>query len=232
MLMFRKSQARGHANHGWLDTYHSFSFADYFDPAHMGFSALRVINEDFVAPGTGFGTHPHREMEIVTYVLEGTLQHQDSMGNGAIVQAGDIQYMSAGTGVTHSEVNPSEHARVHLLQVWILPNQRGGEPRYGERKFTDDQKRGRWVLLASPDGRDGAIDIRQDASLFVTVLKAGDRLSYALDPVRRAYLHVARGTVTLNGHPLSAGDGVGIADEAELVLASDEWGEVLLFDLP
>ncbi|HEY9897813.1 MAG TPA: pirin family protein [Pantanalinema sp.] len=232
MLMIRKSQERGHANHGWLDTYHTFSFADYFDPAHMGFSALRVINEDRVAAGTGFGTHPHREMEIVTYVLEGALQHRDSMGNGAIIKAGDIQYMSAGTGVTHSEFNPSEQDGLHLLQIWIMPNQRGGEPRYAERNFSDEQKRGHWVLLVSPDGRDGSIAIRQDASLFVTVLKAGDRLPYALDPARRAYLHVARGCVSLNGEPLSAGDGVGVSGESEIVLDADDWGEVLLFDLP
>ncbi|MNL33939.1 Quercetin 2,3-dioxygenase [compost metagenome] len=198
----------------------------------MGFSALRVINEDRVAPGMGFGTHPHREMEIVTYVLEGSLQHRDSMGNGAIVKAGDIQYMSAGTGVTHSEFNPSEQEGLHLLQIWIMPNQRGGEPRYGERNFTDEEKRGRWVMLVSPDGRDGSIAIRQDASLFVTVLTAGDRLAYSLDPARRAYLHVARGAAALNGQPLSAGDGVAVSDQSELVLEVDEWGEVLLFDMP
>ncbi|MNY06497.1 Quercetin 2,3-dioxygenase [compost metagenome] len=232
MLKIRKSQERGHANHGWLDTYHTFSFADYFDPAHMGFSALRVINEDRVAPGMGFGTHPHRDMEIVTYVLEGSLQHRDSRGNGSIIKAGDIQYMSAGTGVTHSEFNPSEREGLHLLQIWLMPNQRGGEPRYGERNFTDEQKRGRWVLLVSPDGRDGSLDIRQDASLFVSVLKQGDRLPYTLEPARRAYLHVARGRVTVNGTPLATGDGVAVADESELVLESDDWGEVLLFDLP
>ncbi|MBO9540627.1 pirin family protein [bacterium] len=232
MLKIRKSQERGHANHGWLDSYHTFSFADYFDPAHMGFSALRVINEDRVEPGQGFGTHPHRDMEIVTYVLEGSLQHRDSMGNGSIIKAGDIQYMSAGSGVTHSEFNPSAQEGSHFLQIWLMPNQQGGEPRYGERNFTDEQKRGRWVLLVSPDGRDGSIDVRQDASLFVTVVKQGDRLPYALEPARRAYLHVARGRVTVNGTPLAAGDGVAVADESELVLESDDWGEVLLFDLP
>lgn len=232
MLTIRKSQDRGHANHGWLDTYHTFSFADYFDPAHMGFSALRVINDDRVAAGQGFGTHPHKEMEIVTYVLEGALQHRDSMGNGSIIKAGDIQYMSAGTGVTHSEFNPSDTEGLHLLQIWIMPNQRGGEPRYGERNFTDEEKRGRWVQLVSPDGRDGTIAIRQDASLFVSVLKQGDRLAYPLEPARRVYLHVARGSVLLNGQPLAAGDGVAVVDEQALVLESSDWGEVLLFDLP
>jgi redox-sensitive bicupin YhaK (pirin superfamily) len=229
MITVRRASERGHADHGWLDTFHTFSFASYYDPEHMGYRALRVINDDVVAPGEGFGTHGHRDMEIITYVLDGALEHKDSMGNGSIIRPGNVQRMSAGTGVLHSEFNPSETERVHLLQIWILPERGGVTPSYEERNFDDASKRGRLRLIASRDGRDGSVTIHQDASVYATVLSDGDSVEHALEPGRHAWVHVARGNVTLNGTPLAAGDGVAVDDEALLALAGD--GEVLLFDL-
>lgn len=231
MLALRSGQDRGHADHGWLDTYHTFSFAGYFDPAHMGFSSLRVINEDRVQPGEGFGTHPHRDMEILTYVLDGKLEHRDSMGNGSVIAAGDIQYMSAGRGVTHSEFNHSRSEQVHFLQIWIVPNERGGKPRYDQRHCAADEKRGQWRLLASSDGAEGSVAIRQDARLYARVLKAGEQAEYQPLADRRYYLHVARGGLQLNGQPLETGDGVRIQEEASLRLVATTDAEVLLFDL-
>ena len=232
MITLRKSNARGHADHGWLNARHTFSFAEYYDPAYMGYSVLRVINDDVIAPGRGFGTHPHRDMEIVTYVLEGALRHEDSMGNGSVIQAGDVQYMSAGSGVRHSEFNASSSAPVHLLQIWIQPSQNGLEPRYGQHSISPEEKRGRWRVVASPDGREGSIAIRQDASVLATVLEAGDRLEYRPAPGRRLYLQMARGEVLLNGMRMHAGDGAAIENESLVTLSEPEAAEALLFDLP
>lgn len=231
MLTIRKGNERGHADYGWLNTYHTFSFGEYFDPAHMGFSSLRVINEDWVQPGEGFGTHPHRDMEIITYVLDGALEHKDSMGSGSVIRSGDIQYMSAGTGVTHSEFNHSHSEPVHLLQIWILPNELGQKPRYDQRHFEADDKRGQWRLLASPDGEGDSVAIRQDARLYARVLTAGEKAEYQLGAGRKSFLHVARGAIQLNGQPLAAGDGARIQQETALRLVATSDAEVLLFDL-
>lgn len=231
MLAIRKGHDRGHADYGWLDTYHTFSFGAYFDAAHMGFSSLRVVNEDRVQPGEGFGTHPHRDMEILTYVLDGALEHKDSMGNGSVIRAGDVQYMSAGTGVTHSEFNPSPSELVHFLQIWIRPNELGSEPRYDQRRIGADEKRGQWRLLASPDGAEESIAIRQDARLYARVLTTGEQVEYRPLADRRSFLHVARGSLRLNGQPLAAGDGVRSQEEATLLLVATTDSEVLLFDL-
>ena len=231
MLKLRKSQDRGHANHGWLDTWHTFSFADYYDPDEMGFGALRVINDDRVAPGRGFGTHGHRDMEIVSYVLEGALEHKDSMGNGSVIRRGDAQRMSAGRGVRHSEFNPSPTATVHLLQIWIEPNVTGIEPGYEEKRFADADKKGRLRLIASPDGRDGSVTIHQDAYLYATLLDRGDAVTHKLAPGRKAYVHVALGTLQVNGTPLKAGDGMKVSDESGITFAGADNAEVLLFDL-
>lgn len=232
MITLRRSHERGHANHGWLNSYHTFSFADYYDPRHMGLSVLRVINDDTVAPGMGFGTHPHADMEIVSVVLEGALQHQDSMGNTSIIRPGEVQRMSAGTGVRHSEFNPSEEEPVHFFQIWILPERKGLPPSYEQKAFSEASKRGKFRLVASPDGRDGSVTIHQDAALSLATLEAGETLSQPLTPGRKAYLHVARGNVLLNGEPMAAGDGAAIQDEALLRLETPDAGEVLLFDLP
>ena len=232
MIALRKSSERGHANHGWLDSYHSFSFADYHDPRHMGFSVLRVINEDRVAPGTGFPTHGHRDMEIVTYVLEGALDHKDSLGNGSTIRPGEVQRMSAGRGVRHSEFNPSDSEPVHLLQIWILPDRAGHAPGYEQKHFNPAELEGRLRLVASPNGHDGSVTIHQDARLYATRLDGAASVSHALAPGRRAYVQVARGAVTLNDVPLSAGDGAGIENESLVALASGKDAEVLLFDLP
>lgn len=232
MIELRSSQERGHADHGWLDTYHTFSFADYHDPQHMGFSVLRVINEDRVQPGQGFPTHGHRDMEIVTYVLEGALEHKDSLGNGSVIRPGDVQRMSAGTGVLHSEFNASGEELVHLLQIWILPDRRGLAPSYEQKRFPDSQKRGRLRLVASPDGREGSVTIHQDAYLYATRLEAGEIVTHCLAPGRRAYVHVARGEAELNGQQLSAGDGAKIVAEESVRIRSESGTEVLLFDLP
>ncbi len=232
MISVRNSNERGHANHGWLDSFHSFSFADYHDPRHMGFSVLRVINEDRVAPGTGFPTHGHRDMEIVTYVLKGALDHKDSLGNGSTIRPGEVQRMSAGRGVRHSEFNPSDSEPVHLLQIWILPDRAGHAPGYEQKHFNPAELEGRLRLVASPNGHDGSVTIHQDARLYATRLDGAASVSHALAPGRRAYVQVARGAVTLNGVPLSAGDGAGIENESLVTLASGEDAEVLLFDLP
>ncbi|MFN3431478.1 MAG: pirin family protein [Candidatus Sericytochromatia bacterium] len=232
MLTLRPSQERGHADHGWLNTYHSFSFADYYDPRHMGFSLLRVINEDFVAPGQGFGTHPHRDMEIITVILEGTLEHKDSMGNQAQIKPGEVQRMSAGTGVTHSEFNPSPMQPVHLMQIWIETGKKGIAPSYEQKAFPESEKLNQLRLVASPDGRDGSVTIHTDASLYQTLLRDGATVTQPIAPGRRAYVHVARGEATLHGRPLQAGDGARVEDEAELRLEASKSAEVLVFDLP
>ncbi len=232
MIALRRSEERGHANYGWLDTYHTFSFADYYDARHMGFGALRVINEDFVAPGTGFPTHPHRDMEIVTYILEGALEHKDSMGNGSVIRVGDVQRMSAGTGVTHSEHNASDKEPVHLLQIWILPEFKGLKPGYEQKQFPETEKRGRLRVVASPDGREGSVTIHQDALIYATVvLETGESVTHTLEPGRRAYVHVARGKARVNGERLAAGDGARVSEETAVNIAADISAEVLLFDL-
>jgi len=232
MIQVRKSCERGHAHHGWLDTYHTFSFADYYDPAHMGFGPLRVINEDRVEPGRGFGTHGHRDMEILTVVLDGALQHRDSLGNGSVIRPGDVQRMSAGTGVMHSEFNGSDKEPVHFLQIWIEPNVRGVPPSYEQKQFAAEEQRGRLRLLSSPDGRDDSVAIHQDARVYTAHLAAEDVVSHRLEPARRAYVHVARGAVALNGQPLEAGDGARIFDETTVNLSGLQESQVLLFDLP
>ena len=232
MLTVRKAEQRGHADHGWLDTWHTFSFADYYDPAEMGFGALRVINDDKVQPGQGFGTHGHRDMEIITYVLEGALEHKDSMGNGSIIRPGNVQRMSAGTGVRHSEFNPSREARVHLLQIWIEPKITGVRPSYEEKQFGSAEKKGQLRLIASPDGREGSVTIHQDAYVYASILDGKDAVAHRLAPGRRAYVHVARGAVKVNGAPLKGGDGVRIENETSIELKDARDAEVLLFDLP
>jgi hypothetical protein len=232
MLEIRASNERGFADHGWLQSYHSFSFADYFDRQHVEFGALRVINEDYVAPGTGFGTHPHRDMEIVTYVLEGELQHQDSMGNGSVIRPGDVQRMSAGTGILHSEKNPSRDGRVHLLQIWIRPNRIGVTPSYEQQYFAPEDKRGRLRLVASPDGAEQSVTIHQDARMYAGLFDGAERASLQLPAGRRAYVHVARGQLTVNGKQLSHGDALKIADVGSIELSAGDHAEVLVFDLP
>ena len=232
MIALRRSRDRGHANHGWLDSHHTFSFADYYDPAHMGFSVLRVLNEDRVAPGMGFGTHPHRDMEIVTYVLEGALQHQDSLGNGSVIRPGDVQRMSAGTGVTHSEMNASPTDPVHLLQIWLLPDRPGLQPGYEQKSFSPESRTSRLKLVASPDGRDGSVTIHQDAFIYAAIINEDDTLEYRFEPGRRGYLQVATGDVVVDGHLLRAGDGARISQEDQIALGSPKRTEILLFDLP
>jgi len=231
MIDIRKSDERGHANHGWLDTRFTFSFADYYDPQHVQFRTLRVMNDDRVAGGRGFPTHPHRDMEIVTYVLEGALAHQDSMGNGSTIRPGDVQYMSAGTGVAHSEFNASATEPVHLYQIWMFPDKTGYQPRYDQKNFSQDEKRGKLLLLASPDGREGSVRIRQANELYATVLKPGESVEHELKPKRHAYVQVARGSVKLNGHALEVGDGAAVSEETALELTGINEAEVLLFDL-
>ncbi len=231
MKDLRRSTDRGHANHGWLDSFHSFSFADYHDPAHMGFGALRVINEDRVQPGMGFGTHGHRDMEIVSYVLSGAIEHKDSMGNGSVIRPGNVQRMSAGTGVRHSEFNPSSAESAHFLQIWIEPGLRGIEPGYEEKTFSDADKRGRLRLIASPDGREGSVTIHQDALLFAGLFDGSESATHPLAAGRRAYVHVARGEATVNGEPLVAGDALKLAGEPSVRIESGRGAEVLVFDL-
>ena len=228
MIQIRKADNRGHFDHGWLDTYHTFSFADYYDPEFMGFRALRVINEDRVQPGRGFGTHSHRDMEIVTYVLEGELQHRDSMGTGSIIRPGEVQRMSAGTGVLHSEVNPSRDRSVHLLQIWLLPDRRGLKPEYEQKTFPAEERADRLRLVASHDGSDGSLTIHQDAKILAGTIR--DSVQYELQPGRYAWLQVARGSLDLNGQTLNAGDGAAIENEPTLTLRGKD-AEVLLFDL-
>ncbi len=231
MLTIRKAADRGHARHGWLDSHHTFSFADYYDPDHMGFRALRVINDDRVEGGRGFGAHPHRDMEIISYVLDGALAHKDSTGTGAVIKPGDVQRMSAGTGVTHSEFNASPADEVHFLQIWLMPNQRGIEPGYEQKTFTDADKRGKLVLVASPDGTDGSVTIHADAKVYAGVLGQGDTTTFALPAGRHAWVQVARGELTLNGEPLGEGDGAAISDVRDLAFAGVDEAEVLVFDL-
>ena len=231
MLTVRKSEDRGHADHGWLQSHHSFSFADYHDPAHMGWGNLRVINEDYVAPGTGFGTHGHRDMEIVTYVIAGLLAHKDSMGNGTDIPPGDVQRMSAGRGVRHSEFNHAPDQTTHLFQIWIEPRETGGEPGYEQKSFADADKRGRLRLIASENGADGSVTIHADASLYAGLFDAGETAVLPLDPKRKAYVHVVRGTVDVNGRTLDTGDAALLSDETGVTLANGNAAEVLVFDL-
>jgi quercetin 2,3-dioxygenase len=231
MIDILKSEERGHADHGWLNTRFTFSFADYYDPKHVHFRTLRVMNDDRVAGGGGFPMHPHADMEIVTYVLEGALQHKDSMGNGSVIKPGDVQYMSAGTGVTHSEFNASKTEPVHLYQIWMFPAEKGLKPAYDQKNFSEAEKRGKLRLIASTDGRDGSVKIRQDNELYATVLGAGESVKHTLKPERHAYVQVARGSVTLNGAALETGDGAAISAEKTVELTGVKDAEVLLFDL-
>jgi len=227
----RRAAERGHAKHGWLESYHSFSFADYHDPEHMGYGALRVINEDRVQPGTGFGTHGHRDMEIITYVLEGALGHEDSMGNGSTIVPGDVQRMSAGTGVRHSEYNHERQGVTHFLQIWIQPATLGVPPSYEQKHFADGEKRGRLRLIASPDGRDGSVSINQDARLYAGLFDGAERARLEIAPRRKGYVHVVRGELTVNGEPLQSGDALKTAG-GPIDLERAEGAEVLVFDLP
>ncbi|HJT65970.1 MAG TPA: pirin family protein [Pyrinomonadaceae bacterium] len=231
MITIRRSHERGHFDHGWLNTYHTFSFDQYYDPRYMGFRNLRVINEDFVAAGRGFPKHGHRDMEIITWILEGALQHEDSMGNGSIIRPGDVQRMTAGTGVRHSEQNASVRQRVHLLQIWILPHTVGLEPGYEQKAFSEDERRGQLRLIASQDGRDGSASVHQDVSLFSSILPAAAEVEHAMDQQRYAWIQVARGAVDVNGERAEQGDGVVAVGETNLRIRAEEDAEVLLFDL-
>jgi len=231
MITLRKSAERGHADHGWLKSQHSFSFAEYFDPAHMGYGNLRVINEDRIAPGTGFGTHGHRDMEIISYVLEGALGHKDSIGNGASILPGDVQRMSAGSGIQHSEFNHATGQATHFLQIWILPEARGIAPGYEQKHFAPESKRGVLKLVAAPDARDGAVTLHADAAMYAGLFDGAERAELALDPKRLAYVHVARGAVSVNGQPLVAGDAAQLDGESLLSLSDGHDAEVIVFDL-
>lgn len=231
MMTIRRADERGHLDHGWLNTWHTFSFADYMDPRWMGFRSLRVINEDYVAPSRGFGTHPHRDMEIVTYVLEGGLAHKDSMGNGSIIRPGEVQRMTAGTGVTHSEVNPSREEKVHLLQIWILPERRGLTPGYEQKSFPAEEKRGQLRLVASREGSEGSVTVHQDVRIYAGLVTGGEQVEYTLAEGRHAWVQVARGTVQVNGEVLNPGDGAALSDVEQLVLRDGEDAEILVFDM-
>ena len=235
MLKIRKSSARGHADHGWLDSHHTFSFADYHDADHMGFRSLRVINEDRVAPGRGFGEHPHRDMEIISYVLEGALAHRDSIGTGSKIRPGEVQRMSAGTGVVHSEMNASASEPVHFLQIWLIPDRRGLPPSYEQKAFSHDSTAGQLRLVASPDGRDGSVTIHSDAEVHAGTFQAGQVAEHGIQTGRHAWVHVARGSVRVNGHDLGAGDGMALSGEPAVRIEGtgtpDQTGEVLVFDL-
>lgn len=231
MIQIRKAAERGHFNHGWLDTYHTFSFGDYYDPAHMGFRSLRVINDDRVQPGQGFGMHGHRDMEIVTYVLDGALEHKDSMGNGSIIKSGELQRMTAGTGVRHSEFNPSDKEAVHLYQIWLLPERKGLKPSYEELALDEAQKHGRFRLVASPDGADGSMTIHQNARLYLASLSPGEDVAHEIEPGRAAWLQVLRGSMNVLGHDLAAGDGVAVTEVSAVSVQAAVPSEVLLFDL-
>ncbi len=232
MFEIRKSTDRGHANHGWLDSYHSFSFGEYYDEQHMGFGPLRVINEDRVNAGGGFGTHDHRDMEIISYVLEGELAHKDSMGTGSVIRPGDVQRMSAGSGVRHSEFNHAKNRTTHFLQIWIQPNVTGIPPSYEEKNFTAEEKRGRLRLIASSDGEDGSVLIHQDAKLYSGLFHGAEAASLPINAGRLAYVHVARGTVTVNGAELKAGDALKLSDVSTVDISAGQQAEVLVFDLP
>jgi len=231
MIRIRRAKVRGHFNFGWLDTYHTFSFGDYYDPSFMGFRSLRVINEDFVHAGRGFPTHSHRDMEIITYIFEAALEHRDSMGNGSIIRPGDVQRMTAGTGVSHSEANPSSENSVHLLQIWIMPQERGLKPGYEQKFFSDEQNQGRLCLIASADGRDGSVTVHQDVTVYAAVLYNGQVVNHQLAPNRHAWIQVARGSVVLNGENLDQGDGAAISGEFKLTVSGRKRAEILLFDL-
>ena len=232
MLQIRHSEERGAANHGWLNSHHSFSFGSYHDPKHMGFGPLLVINEDRVTPGQGFGTHGHRDMEIISYVLDGALEHKDSMGTGSVLHYGDVQRMSAGSGVRHSEFNHSQTDGLHFLQIWIQPNVTGIAPSYEEKHFAPESKQGKLRLVASSDGRQGSVLIHQNASIYASIMQEGDALEHALDEGRTAYVHLIRGSLVVNGTPLKAGDALKLTQEAKVTLANAEDAEFLLFDLP
>ena len=232
MLKKRPANERGGGDHGWLNTRHTFSFNDYYDPEYMGFRVLRVINEDRVAPGQGFGTHGHRDMEIISYVLSGALAHRDSLGHEAVLRPGEFQCMTAGTGIRHSEFNPSETEPVHFYQIWLLPDGPGHTPRYDQRSFPEDERRGRLRLVTSPDGRDGSLKIHQDAEVYLATIGPGDRVTHDLRPGRYAWLQVLRGAVELNGTALAAGDGAAVAEEPSLAVTAAVPAEVMLFDLP
>jgi len=227
----RAANERGHTKLPWLDSFHTFSFGEYHDPNHMGFRTLRVINDDFIKPAGGFGTHPHHDMEIVTYLLEGALEHKDSMGNGSIIHPGDVQRMSAGTGVAHSEYNPSSKEPVHLLQIWVLPGQRGLPPGYEQKSYPQEEKRGKLRLIASPDGRDGSVTIHLDAHVYTAILDPGQDVRYRLPSGRHLWIQVARGEVLLNGQPFQQGDGAAVSQEESLTLIGKKGSEVLLFEL-
>jgi redox-sensitive bicupin YhaK (pirin superfamily) len=231
MITLRKSQDRGYADHGWLKSFHSFSFADYHDPDHMGFGNLRVINEDRIAPGTGFGTHGHRDMEIVSYVLDGALAHKDSIGNGAAIVPGEVQRMTAGRGIAHSEYNHAADRTTHFLQIWILPDRAGLQPGYEQKAFSAEDKRGRLRLVAAPDGREGAVQLNADASIRAGLFDGAERAELALDANRLTYVHVARGSASVNGHALEAGDAAKLVGESRLVIDRGDHAEVLVFDL-
>ena len=231
MVNVRRAADRGRSAFDWLDSRHTFSFADYHDPRHMGFRALRVINEDRVVPGRGFGTHPHRDMEIITYVIDGAVEHRDSMGNGSVIQPGDVQRMSAGTGVTHSEFNPSDAAPVHFLQIWILPERTGLTPSYEQRRFPAAEKRGMLRLIASNDGRDGSVVVFQDVDVFAAMLEPGEEVTHALQHGRHAWVQIVSGGAAIDGAALAQGDGVAVSDERAVTLRARERAEVLLFDL-
>ncbi len=232
MITVRKAADRGRSQHDWLDSRHTFSFADYFDPAHVAFSKLRVINDDRVAPGQGFGTHGHRDMEIISYVVEGALEHKDSLGTGSVVRPGDVQRMTAGTGVRHSEFNPSASDPVRFLQIWILPRAEGLAPGYEQRTFSLAERRGRWRLVGSPDGREGSVTVHQDVLLFAGCFESGERASLALAPGRKAWVQIVRGAIGMNGMRLEEGDGAAVQEERELAFADGEAAELLAFDLP
>jgi hypothetical protein len=231
MITIRQAEERGHANHGWLDSHHTFSFANYYDPKHIGFRTLRVINEDRVSPSNGFGTHGHRDMEIITYVLEGALEHKDSIGTGSVIQPGEVQRMSAGTGILHSEFNHSQTQPVHFLQIWLLPEKKGLSPSYEQRNFSPAKTPGKLHLVAARDGRENAVTVHQDVDLYAADLKEGDRISYTLKPQRHAWVQVARGTITLNSLPLNTSDGAAISEETDVVIEATKDAEILLFDL-
>ena len=233
MITIRHAKERGVANFGWLDSRHTFSFGEYYDPAKMGFGPLRVINEDRVSPGQGFGTHGHKDMEIISYVLEGALEHKDSIGTGSVIRPGDVQVMSAGTGIRHSEFNHSKTEPVHFLQIWVMPDRQGIAPRYEQKTFPDAEKRGRLRLVGSSDGRDGSVDIYQDVELLASLLTAGEKVTHALASGRKSWIQVVRGAVALHGRDLAAGDGAAVANEPDLsITAKVDNTELLVFDLP
>ncbi len=231
MLTIRKSDERGHANHGWLDSYHTFSFANYYDPNHMGFRHLRVINQDWIEGGKGFGTHPHRDMEIITYMLEGALEHKDSMGNREVIHTGEVQRMTAGTGVSHSEYNHSAADPARLLQIWILPDRTNLPPSYEQKHFSPEEKQGKLRLIVSPDGRDGSLTMHQDVNLYATLLEPGETVTHSLAPQRHAWVQVAKGTILLNGTMLAEGDAAAVSDMPLLTLEGKDAADVLVFDM-